>query len=48
MNKYLIALWRHIRRGRRRVYRCSHCPFETETCRKLEYDGYTECVDRFT
>ena len=27
------------------MYRCAHCPHETETCVKLDYDTHQMCVD---
>jgi len=27
------------------MYKCDHCPKETDTCVKLSYDTHTECVE---
>jgi hypothetical protein len=28
-----------------RMYRCAHCPYETDTCYKLVYPTHTVCLD---
>lgn len=36
---------RQVTGGSRRVYRCAHCPLETERCVKVVTDEYTECIE---
>ena len=36
---------RQVTGGSRRVYRCAHCPLETDRCVKVVTDEYTECIE---
>ena len=32
-------------RKKYKMFKCDHCPKETDTCKKLVYDTHAECVD---
>lgn len=39
-------IFRRLFRKRAKVYRCAYCPHESDRCRKIVTDEFTECLTR--